>query len=179
MFVPSLDGLSIYDEKPASLTSNGVILGAYESVDISEWGISHEPLQFVGDKSFVSRSGKGTDNVGVVGCIVFRKKSQRSFTSSSNLQLASINTATPVIAYSNAKSDETTASPYAQLSSYSYNDIIGNYDSSDVFIKRDENYPDALMTIYYDSARGLEKRGIKLKYKSPHVPSAFPASRSI
>lgn len=53
---------------------------------------------------------------------------------------------------------------------------VSNFETHDVdFEKRDEQNPDAMMVIYYDSARGLEKRGIRLVTKrSRGQPSAFP-----
>ena len=53
---------------------------------------------------------------------------------------------------------------------------VSNFETHDVdFEKRDDQNPDAMMVIYYDSARVLEKRGIRLATKrSRGQPSAFP-----
>jgi len=53
---------------------------------------------------------------------------------------------------------------------------VAGFQTHDVeFEKRDEQNPDAMMVIYYDSARGLEKRGIRLVTKrSRGQPTAFP-----
>lgn len=53
---------------------------------------------------------------------------------------------------------------------------VSNFQTHDVeFEKRDGQNPDAMIVIYYDSARGLEKRGIRLVTKrSRGQPSAFP-----
>ena len=185
MFVPSLDGLSIYDEQPASLTSRGVIVDPHKTVDISHWGVSNDVLEFVGNKSFEKRTGKGTDNVGVIGCVVFRKKNwvkldneiQTKFPGV--LQTSTAASTTNFVAYSSdpvMSASLSSSDPFAGQYSYSYKDLESSYDD-DVFVKRDENYPDAFITIFYDSVRGLEKRGIVMKYKSPHTPDAFPVSR--
>lgn len=48
-----------------------------------------------------------------------------------------------------------------------------NFSTVDVtFEKRDEHNPDAIMVMYYDSLRGLEKRGIVVRREAS--PQAFP-----
>jgi hypothetical protein len=42
------------------------------------------------------------------------------------------------------------------------------------FTERDADNPDAKMVLYYDNSKGLEKRGIVLKYKPNYCPDPFP-----
>jgi hypothetical protein len=54
-----------------------------------------------------------------------------------------------------------------------YGDATKFETKSVTFTKRDPNYPDALIAIYYDDAQGLEARGIILPYRNTG-PQAFP-----
>ena len=180
MFVPSVDGLSIYDEQPASLNSHGIIAAPASETIVDVWAVSREPLTFVGNKTFEKRSGKVTDNVGVFGCLVFRKRLIPEYETADIMKMSSSYSETDVVY---AVADD--AIPLASMvNNYAMITPLraANVDKahySNVFVKRDANYPDGVMTMYYDSQRGLEKRGVKLKYKTPHVPDAFPVSRGL
>ncbi len=175
--IVSVDGLATTDGKPASSISSGYVIDSYSSYPIINW---HDNFQFTfgSSRSFVPRTGKKTDNVGAVGVLVFREK--------------------PVVihAFNTTQYDDAEWTPYmSTTASHIYNpvttssketltfenlllnnDKINSYDD---FIKRDSNNPDSFMTINYDSAKGLEKRGIKLKYKIPHTNDPFPNSKAI
>jgi len=185
MFVPSLDGLSIYDEKPASINSNGIILSPRETSIVDRWAVSNDSLEFVGGKSFEKRSGKGTDNIGVIGCVVFRDRIRPDITAAKINALVE-----PSVSAAYVSSDivydtgpratmNTSLSNNYALTSSATIDTIGYESYKDYFVKRDASYPDGVMTVYYDSVRGLEKRGVVMKYKTPHTPDAFPVSKGM
>lgn len=74
--VASIDGLSILDGKTASNTSQGYVLGPWQTADIPGWRLNNSEVatfQF-GNKpdSYAAASGKST-NVGVIGVKVFRE----------------------------------------------------------------------------------------------------------
>lgn len=54
-----------------------------------------------------------------------------------------------------------------------YGDAQTFQTTTTTFEKRDPNYPDAMVCIYYDDANGLEARGIILAYRNT-TPQAFP-----
>ena len=183
MFIPSLDGLSVYDEQPANLNSRGVVLAPLSSSIVNIWAVSNEPLEFVGNKSFDKRTGKGTDNVGVVGCIVFRKRMWESIAHPTIEDCYRSNFDSSDVVYTSSATAASATADNLMLSN-NYANVVTNwpgYQSAydDVFVKRDASYPDGVMTIYYDSARGLEKRGIQLKYKTPHTPDPFPVAKGM
>jgi len=186
MFVPSLDGLSIYDEKPASINSNGIILSPRETIIVDKWAISNDSLEFVGDKSFEKRSGRGTDNIGVIGCVVFRDRIRPDITAAKinalvDPSVSAAYVSSDIVYDATPKStmlNTSLTNDYAIASTTSI-DTIGYNSYKDYFVKRDTSYPDGVMTVYYDSVRGLEKRGVVMKYKAPHTPDAFPVSRGM
>lgn len=177
--VVSVDGLATTDGKAASSNSVGYVIDSYSSYPINRW-YDNRLFGFGDSRSHVQRTGKKTDNVGAIGVLVFREK--------------------PVVihAFNAAQYDDTEWKPYASTTDASWQyhpptttagnesltfdnlllniDKIGSYDD---FVKRDPDNPDSFMTINYDSARGLEKRGIKLKYKTPHTNDPFPNSKAI
>ena len=74
--VASIDGLSILDGKTASNTSQGYVLGPWQTADIPGWRLNSSEVaafQF-GNKpdSYAAASGKPT-NVGFIGVKVFRE----------------------------------------------------------------------------------------------------------
>lgn len=77
LFVPSVDGLSVMDGKPASHSSNGYIVPAHGAITIDGWRKSDDAVAsfyFTGsDDSYGARIGKG-GNLGVVGVVVFDEK---------------------------------------------------------------------------------------------------------
>lgn len=58
-----------------------------------------------------------------------------------------------------------------------YGDATTFQTTQTTFEKRDPNYPDALLAVYYDDANGLEARGILLPYRNSS-PQAFPTYTS-
>lgn len=77
-FVISVDGLSIIDGKPASKYSNGYVVEGKSSVLIDGWLVdAHTAAKFTfgtDENSYSEKSGNGTNNVGVIGALVFAKR---------------------------------------------------------------------------------------------------------
>lgn len=80
LFVPSIDGLSILDGKLAGEKSTGYVVNAFQTIDIEGWKVDSETaakFQFrTKEKSYSSEMGQGVDNVGIIGCRVYREKIQ-------------------------------------------------------------------------------------------------------
>lgn len=77
LFVPTVDGLSIMDGKEASFNSRGYIVPAYDAVTIDGWRTSDDKVAeffFSSPKgSYAKKMNKG-NNLGVIGCAVFKEK---------------------------------------------------------------------------------------------------------
>ena len=63
--------------------------------------------------------------------------------------------------------------PVTQSLGTEYGDATAFQTTTTTFDKRDPDFPDALMAVYYDDAAGLEARGIILSYRNT-APQAFP-----
>jgi len=75
--VPSVDGLSVMDGKPASSDSSGYIVGAYRRVTIPGWRLDDsEVAKFAFEdekRSYAEATGEG-GNQGVISVMVFEEK---------------------------------------------------------------------------------------------------------
>lgn len=75
--VPTIDGLSVMDGKPASYDSPGYIISGYGSYTVDGWRVSDDKVNefFFTDieDSYASKKQEG-QNVGVIGCAIFEEK---------------------------------------------------------------------------------------------------------
>jgi hypothetical protein len=75
--VPSVDGLSVMDGKPASSDSTGYIVGSYSSITIPGWRLDDsEVAKFLFEdekRSYAEATGEG-GNQGVISVMVFEEK---------------------------------------------------------------------------------------------------------
>ena len=77
LVVPSIDGLSTMDGKPAAAKSGGYIVDAFGALDVKGWRTSlSESAKFEFDTKSGSYAGKtvGETNCGVIGCLVYSEK---------------------------------------------------------------------------------------------------------
>lgn len=176
-YIVSVDGLSVIDGKPAGSHSLGYYVDPFQKIVLSGWQISaNEFSKFLfcsKNQSYVEKSNQDTDNIGVIGVMVFDKRE-----------------------FQHSYPPNTTPLPYSfdqyKLPQYDFtiicnSDLLNNggeigtgfgskinssIDSSLSFIKEDR--PEIIGAIYYDTAKNLEKMGIVLK-KTPNKPDPFPA----
>lgn len=188
----SVDGLSVLDGKDAGLDSKAYIVDPYGSIEVPGWTLNtSEVAQFkFGDvsNSYAPRMGKGTTNVGVIGLMVFREKPQYRYPPAYASTTKGITRGGGQLFGSSWNAGSATCDSFS-TSSVGGMDIqaqscatpevgtefgaVQNFNTRQVtFEKRDPNHPDAIVAIYYDSARGLEKRGIYVGRKPG--PSPFP-----
>jgi len=76
--VPSVDGLSVMDGKPATEDSEGYVVEPYRRVIIRGWRTSlKESSKFVFEKrggSYAAATGQGESSCGVIGVLVYKEK---------------------------------------------------------------------------------------------------------
>ena len=189
--VPSVDGKSLFSNTEASLTSEGRVCKPQAShlftgFDIGDTGYK---LSF-NDLKPGSRLAHGA---GVIGLLIFRPLTQMPMSAPIDLQLQAVPSNEIYSAVTMNVPDtstntyaDTTAHPSTRritassMSNSLHTDLGEAYKVVDKstdhlnFYKRDADYPDALMAMFYDNARGLERRGIKLRHKNKFDPDPFP-----
>jgi len=235
--IPAIDGLSTVDGQPAGLDSPGFVVEPWGSVRVPGWSKSeHSAAHFVfwdKENSYSNKTGRGKENVGVIGVLVFREKPRsnmftpypydtfsvgslpNSFPETQswngnessgnswgglggNIDSAGISVSNAVdtqnsILGSSASASSSTSATRSTRSTRRLtkglttsgavqeagtgHGRITEFNTTEVnFEKRDPKHPDAQVVIYYDTSRGLEKRGIVLKYKKNFAPDPFPSS---
>ena len=86
LIVPSVDGLSVIDGKPAALTSDGFVVDAFKTATIPGWMVDQDTAaKFVfakkgsgsrdpAKKTYAEQRGTDPTNIGVIGIAVFTEK---------------------------------------------------------------------------------------------------------
>jgi len=243
--VASVDGLSVTDGEECGSESIGYIVPPKESVTIPGWKLpNNKAAEFVFEdkrNSYSNQVGKGTQNVGVIGFMVFAEKPPAPPTppptrsvrggfpnpyqpttpwkpfqpmwasnqtkgmsnSAETLELKGGTTrgmqdTTPLGATNNVM-DSMQHSAVNISASCSPCDIIFESDEEGTdkfeigtgwgdeidhkvvvieFERTDKYNPDTIITLFYDSKKGLISRGIEItktkKRKNPKLPNAFP-----
>lgn len=197
--IPSVDGLSILDGKPAGSNSSGYILEASQVLDIPGWKVDNATAAkffFSGmknsvDESYVAQSGNDTANKGVIGLMVFNEKPQYQNMMKGIVAAAPMGAATlssnPMRAFGMASStlmcsNSITASSATPTIDVSADSALGTgfgqaTDFSTTKSTFERNDLLCLMVMYYKDARGLKKVGIDVA-KQITRPSAFPADNA-
>lgn len=185
--IPAVDGLSVLDGNEAGLNSPGYIIDPFGTVDIPGWTLNQSEVasfEFgtVG-QSYKVQSGRGASNVGVIGLMIFREKIHPAHTLRRvQLTASSYDGGTVKGGWYGTGAESATMSATADSCAQSVGQEMGTgfgeaqtFNTSKVsFTKRDPNFPDALIALYYDSARGLEKRGINVAHKGAGAANPFP-----
>lgn len=205
MAIFSVDGLDVCKGQPAGLDSDGYIVDAYSSIEVPGWkldGNTAAEFFFAGiGKSYASASGANTNNVGVIGAMVFREKNVQAnpaFPGYGVHPLTYGDTGqytnnkwggTPILRGSSAACSNTmggtvnvvgqnSIQAVAQSVGTGFGDATQFKTSQVAFERANPTVPDALMVLYYNSAKNLQKMGIQLRTKSNRYDSskaqAFP-----
>lgn len=185
--IPSVDGLSVMDGKPASLKSRGYVISSRNTDTIHGWRTSDKDVAefYFTDPSdsYADRIGKGK-NVGVIGLAVYREKDWfPSITYFNDTLYRGGSSSTTGSLYSlNSNSERYEASCSAKsLNKVSQNlgTGFGKSKKSEVITTSfdRESYPDVVFEIYYNTKAELKKLGIDFK-EAQYVSesSAFPGS---
>lgn len=219
MVILSVDGLDVCKGQPAGPDSDGYLVDAFGSIEIPGWKLNgNTAAEFyfakIG-KSYSSESGASTNNVGVIGAMVFREKDLQAYGypafpgfyagypnglyTSGGIASASSTQLTRGTQLSGSGWDGTIAcasnsvgslnnsvigmnsiQPISQSVGTGFGDATAFNTSTVNFERASLTVPDALMVLYYNSAKNLQKMGIQLRtrgnrYDTSTVAKAFPS----
>ena len=226
--VPSVDGLSVLDGKACGEASEGYLVPARDSIVIPGWRLDNDSVaEFVfKDKrqSYSKQTGQGTNNVGVIGFMIFKEKEytyppyytwgyfnepmysagatlSNSVSNSETLRGMTSNDIFAANTTATASSGDSSTNIPFDIKPKGYGSVnVVSGDMSDVvdsfslgtgwgdevehrvtivdFERKNPTVADALVSIYYDSRKGLEARGIKVVNtrvrRAPCLPDPFP-----
>jgi hypothetical protein len=184
--VVSVDGVNAISGETADWSQSGYVLRPWHSLDLSGWrkSLARVAAFFFTehDNSYAARTGR-SENVGVVGVAVFRRKSgaevvidspPRPRESSANQGAAATDSAPPIVGQSSQRS-----LPAGEPAGALEKSIGTGHGRSETSLARYTHFerasstPDEVVTIHYDSYRNLVAQGI-IQATSPRVASPFP-----
>lgn len=198
--VTSVDGVNVVSGETAGINQRGYIFNAGDGYDILGWRKTNDRVAsfyFTSlPDSYAARTGR-TDNVGVIGVAVFRRKYEAPISyieppfyprwyehsrsaDSGTLAQAAPSAAAPNTAGAAAESRSDSAGRIASAP-LTKDKSLGtgygrNLDSSVqvVQFERASSTPDEVISIYYDSQRNLMSRGV-IAYSPPLAVNPFPS----
>jgi hypothetical protein len=177
MAVVSVDGMNIINGKPE--WDDGYIINPYASLKIDGWLVNNKTMaafEFSNlENSYSNKINGVTSNVGVIGCMFFREKpnNYHFVASSTNLSHTPIYGGTSSTPYWNmavSSNQVKSSEPVLRSLGTKFGEDIETNVSEVKFERRDKDNSDATLVLYYDSKKGLEKRGINLHGS----PDPFP-----
>lgn len=163
MFIVSVDGLDVLQGKPAGPHSNGFLVPARGLTIVQGWTINNQQAAaFVFSRkstSYVNQIGGSTTNTGVIGAMVFAEKPQVYTTQSYSPRQTIM------------------ASSYSSNLGTGFGETLQQNLIQEQFEKATPNTPQAIMAVYYNTAKNLEKMGIKLRRRRDvsYQADPFPA----
>ena len=186
MFVPSVDGLNVLNGKAE--WEDGYVLDPYNRIRIPGWRRDNTKVaafEFSDAKgSYTNRMGNGASNTGVIGAMVFREDPMIMFSNASTyistnstlrggmgLKTQSLNMAAPCMSVT-----ASAKSMGSEMGTH-WGEDTGFATKEVEFKRRDPNNPDAVIALYYDSVKGLERRGIRIQRVRTN-PLPFPGYSS-
>ena len=199
--VASVDGLSVMDGEECGTNSSGYLVPARQSIVIPGWRLDNSNVAkfvFKGkNKSYSAKSGHGTSNVGAVGFMVFEEKVSYFYPqpfqpygicSTNDVHFGSLGQ--NVIRGATSSNVANNISPKASNSveieknsdawelGVGFGDEDSHYVQEVEFTRLNQHNPESIITVYYDSRKGLENRGIQVvksrKKKVSELPNPFP-----
>lgn len=178
----SVDGLSVIDGKEAGPNSRSYMIPARGTLRVPGWLLdSGTAAKFAfaeKQAAYAAKSGTGSQNVGVIGALIYREKWTYPISSwgvgspminNTNLSYHGITTS---CASTNTNVCPTTTT-FQQALGTAFGDAT-DFSTKLVAFERGDQL--AIMTLFYDNMRGLRARGVPIERK-PKVfsqPNAFP-----
>ena len=194
--VLSVDGVNAITGQTAATGQSGYVLGAYESTEVAGWRKDMSEIaafEFTAlSDSYAARTGR-PDNVGVIGVAVFRERyvapppvyrdriaENQGFSGAEAERRAeapaasAAQPAAPRGDIGGAGRDKR-AAPVEESLGTGHGQREASYASYTTF-ERDSTSPNEVVSIWYDSWRNLQARGIVPRQRPvPDEPQAFPA----
>ena len=186
MAIVSVDGLDVCKGQPAGPDSNGYLVNPGSSIEIPGWKLDDQTAaEFyfakIG-KSYAHASGANSNNVGVIGAMVFREKQYYHspyMLTARGIASGGIASGTTTSVFGSAAlcsiNNVQSVNMVSQSVGTGFGDATQFATSVVNFEKANPTIPDAVMVIYYNSARNLQKMGIQLKSKSTRYDNTSTA----
>lgn len=185
----SVDGLDVLKGQPAGHLSEGYVVNAGSTLDVPGWKLNNTTAaEFFfsrSDKSYVAKIGGNVNNTGVIGAMVFKEYQQpyafpNAFPTYSYNGQPTTGNPVPRSIYSVSANSIQASAVSASIGLNSVGTGYGNATewntTTTTFVKENPTVPNAIMAVYYDSRKNLERRGIVMKSRYNNVSnSAFPA----
>jgi hypothetical protein len=173
----SVDGLDVLKGKPAGHLSEGYVVNGNSTLEIPGWKLdAATAAEFFfsrSNKSYVAKIGGNVGNTGVIGAMVFREY-QWNFPSSYTNKLT----------FTNPSSSAADHIYRQSVSAVSFSSVGTGFGAATQwntvntqFNRENPTVPNAIMAVYYDSSKNLQKRGIvmRTRYGTTVSNTAFPA----
>jgi len=186
--IVSVDGLDILKGLPAGIHSQGYVINAYSNLNIPGWKVdSQTAAEFFFSKSsgsYVSQIGGDTNNLGVIGAMIFKEKVQKPFptinpswpnyypNNNYPYRRATYDSFSPTLSATSSNSSSLTNA--IASTGTGFGDATTWETTSTTFIRENEHQPNAILSIYYDDARALQKMGIQLRNSRNKAMTANP-----
>lgn len=167
MFIVSVDGLDVLQGQTAGANSPGFIVPAFGLAVVQGWNIDNQQAAaFLFSRkstSYVNQIGGSTTNTGVIGAMVFAEKP-------------------PVYTAQAAQSLRSLAvgSMMSKSLGTGFGETLNQKLGQEHFLKATPGQPQAILAVYYNTAKNLEKMGIKLRRRRDvsYQADPFPAYNS-
>lgn len=202
--VISVDGLSVMDGEMASTKSSGYVVESFETLTIPGWRLDDEEVakfKFGSKSSSYAKKQRKSENVGVIGCLVFKEK-QPNYTitystpwwgyGGNDIPYTSGYTSGPYTARTSDTPDcvriTTTDGSVPVARSCNFVSQVDNYNTQNLGTEfggalthavvevefEGEHTPSDCIEIHYDDKDGLIRRGVVLDKKvKAQVARAF------
>lgn len=154
--VLSMDGLSVMDGKLASANRQGYIIGANSSETFKGWRLNDEDVatfEFANKPACYAAQMGDPKNVGVIGAVAFLEKRKMVAKEAIAMRGPTARDIGVGVGFGRRQREEVTTVAFER-----------------------EEYPVAQLAIRYDTAQGLERRGIKV-VESHQKPDSVMAAK--
>jgi hypothetical protein len=184
LFIVSVDGLDVITGHPAGPQSRGYIVNPGITINIPGWRLNNQmAAEFFFSRSqdsYVNSIGGNTSNTGVIGAMVFREKKPASPFDIVRFHSGGSYVRAQPSSMPNQNNNISMTGSITQDVSTGFGPQVTWQTQSMPFQHANPHYPDAVLAIYYNTARNLEKMGISLRKKRnvSHQANPFPGYTS-
>ncbi len=185
----SVDGLDVLKGQPAGHLSEGYVVNGNSTLDIPGWKLDNQTAaEFYfsrSDKSYVAKIGGNVSNTGVIGAMVFKEwqppvYNNYAFTANPHSSGYNPNALRGITSSAVGMNSIQSVNAVSSAVGTGFGQATQWNTTPTQFIRENHNIPNAILAVYYDSSKNLQRRGIVLKsrYTASTSNSAFPAYTS-